>query len=562
MPLHSAQICSGFELQLVRRVLRGLLDHRLLNFRSALLRTWLGVLTISVASLGQPAAAELAAKRVIVPLGSAENLPVRVTSIQLLGDLPPEVPLSEVSDILAAAKAIDRLSELKLLAQRIEQLVQSKGFPFFYVVVPDQEIFNGRVRMLAVNGKIDRVVRIEGQARRLSDERVQEYFRELIESGGFKRADFERTMLLINELPATSARLLLSPGNAPGLVDAKLDLDQGPLMRWSVNLNNQGAESTGRERITTNLKLNDLSGRGDRLSLTVSKTSRDLTAGVVEYRVPIGVRGLSAQFTALRSGFGVDAGLNSLGVKGSTRSAEAALSYPLWLRFDGRVVAEAATSRRSTGNEIEMLDPMRKSLQVNRVGLRATLSDSLGGGGVTSVRMGFTSGVTTPISGYTDLSRRNFREQIFEVSRNQTLAPDTTLFLSVSGQRTRDALDGSEQIALGGAGAVRAYGGATLFADQGDLYKAELTHVLAADLGMFGRLRGFAFYDRGVAFMDPVIGGRNTISGAGFGLSLMRWTFYEVRATYAKRIGTSQGGKLPEDQSQSGQFWLNLVAFF
>mgnify|MGYP006290276923 FL=1 len=142
------------------------------------------------------------------------------------------------------------------------------------------------------------------------------------------------------------------------------------------------------------------------------------------------------------------------------------------------------------------------------------------------------------------------------------MAAKTTLLVSWSGQRTGSTLDGSEQMGLGGAGAVRAYGSGTLFADQGNLYKAELTQVLDSDLHGAGVLRGFAFYDRGVAFIDPVTGGANSIAGAGVGLSLMRWGYYEVRATYARRIGTSAFGNLPEDQSRSGQFWLNAVAFF
>lgn len=510
----------------------------------------------------EPASVSEPSRRVIVPLGTAEHLPVSVTSIQLMGEIPPEIPLSEVSAILTEPRSLARLSDLKALAQRIERLIQGRGYPFVYVLLPDQEIFNGRVRMLVVNGKIDRFVGLKGDPIRFSDERVQEYFRDLIQSGGFKRADFERTMLLLNDLPAMSARLVLSPGGAPGLIDANLHVDQGPFVRWSVNVNNHGAESTGSERTTVNLKLNDISGRGDRLSVTLSRTSRNLSAGVLEYRTPIGVKGLMAQFTALYSAFGVDAGLNTLGIKGSTQSAEAALTYPLAMRFSGRLYAEASATRRRTGNDIEMLDSMRKSMQLQRVGLRGSVSDGLLGGATSSLRLGLISASVSPESGYSDTARRSFHEQTFELSRSQTLDQNTTLLMSMSGQRTRDVLDGSEQMSLGGVGGVRAYGAATLFADQGNLYRLELTRVLAPDVAGLGRLRGFTFYDRGVAFIDPVAGGRNTIAGAGVGLSLMRWGHYEVRGTYARRIGMSTYGNLPDDQSRSGRFWLNLLAFF
>ena len=89
-----------------------------------------------------------------------------------------------------------------------------------------------------------------------------------------------------------------------------------------------------------------------------------------------------------------------------------------------------------------------------------------------------------------------------------------------------------------------------------------MTHILSPDLAGLGRLRAFVFYDRGVAFFDPVVGARNTISGAGLGVSLMRWTFYEVRGTYAQRLGSAQNVGVPDDRIRGGQFWLNVLAFF
>ena len=137
--------------------------------------------------------------------------------------------------------------------------------------------------------------------------------------------------------------------------------------------------------------------------------------------LPIGISGLSAQLTLLQSGFGVDAGLNSLAVKGSTHSNELSLSYPVLLRFGKRFFVEGSSTRRTTGNDIETLDPMRKSIWVNRVGLRGSAEDAWGGGGVTAARLSLFDGSVSPLSGYSDLSKRGFREQTFEISRSQTL---------------------------------------------------------------------------------------------------------------------------------------------
>ena len=60
--------------------------------------------------------------------------------IQLLGDLPPGIKVETISEILMEPKSITRMSELKALAQRIENVVHDGGYPLFKVIVPDQEI--------------------------------------------------------------------------------------------------------------------------------------------------------------------------------------------------------------------------------------------------------------------------------------------------------------------------------------------------------------------------------------------------------------------------------------
>jgi len=496
----------------------------------------------------------------IVPLGTTEDLAVQVKSIQLLGDLPPGIKIETISEILMAPKTITRMSELKALAQKIEQVVHEGGYPLFKVTVPDQEIFNGRVRMLAYNGKIDKVVHVLPTKHRLDDELVQSYFTDLIETGGFKRLDFERTMLLLNDLPGVKARLILNPGEEPGLINADVEIAEGKLAQWTITADNFGADMTGRNRITALVKLNDLTGVGDRLSVMGNMTSRNLYAGIVEYKRPIGISGLVGSINAMVSDYQIGQNLVPLGVKGNSQSYEAGLSYPLILTFGRNLYADFSVADKHFSTTLADVS-QTKNITVDKFGLRGSFTDSFLKGGTNFGNIYYYNGVVKPDQGFTDTTHQNYQKYTFAAVRNQSFVNGYSLMVSFSGQRTSDVLDSSEQASLGGATGVRAYGPSALFASKSNMLTAELSKDLGS-AGEYGVIKSAVFYDRGSSLSDPVYGGTNTLQGAGLSLALQKWGFYEAKVTYAHRLGKSSIGNLQDDNSSYGRVWLSLLTFF
>jgi hemolysin activation/secretion protein len=500
-------------------------------------------------------------KRVIVPLGSLEDLPVDVKSIQLLGDLPDQVPVESISKILMSPKSITRMSELKLLAAEIENFVHDAGFPLFHVSIPDQEIFNGRIRMLVYNGKIDKVVNVIGETTRINEEVLQDYFTDLILKGGFKRLDFERTMLLINDLPGIKARLVLEPGREAGLINANLDVVEGPKMRGSFNLDNFGGDQTGRNRATLMLKFDDLTNVGDRLTLMANGTSRNLYAGLVEYKRPLGVSGLIGSVNALFSDFQIAESGGSLGVKGKSQSYEAGLAYPILLVFGKNLYIDGSVANRNFTTEISGSDPQKKNVVAEKIGLRGSFGDNLLKGGTNFANIYFHDGVVTPKQGYVDTSNQSYQKTTFGISRSQNLPDGFSLQANFTGQRTHNnSLDSSEKLSLGGSSAVRAYGPSAMFVDNGNLFTAELAKGLGS-LGQYGVIKSSIFYDQGTSISDASFG-RNKIRGAGLSLALQQWGHYEFKMVYARRIGKSEQENLADDISNSGRVWLSLITFF
>jgi hemolysin activation/secretion protein len=499
-------------------------------------------------------------KRVIVPLGTSEDLPVEVKTIELVGDLPEDVPVEEISAILTKPKTITRMSELKALAQQIEDLVHSKGYPAFRVIVPDQEIFNGRIRMFAYNGKIDKVVNIKGNPKRIDPDLLQRYFEDLIKTGGFKRLDFERTMLLINDLPGVKARLILNPGSEPGLIDADLEVTEGAPVRWNVVADNYGSSSTGKGRLTAISKLDDLTGAGDRLTVLGTMTAQNLYAGMIDYKRPIGVSGLVGGVNVLASNYQSAANATSLASQGHNQSYEANLSYPLILQFGKNLYIDGSYASRDFYTAVAGSQAQIENIQVGKAGLRGGFTDTFLNGASTFANYYYYSGTVYPQQGYSTTNPAAYQKTSFGLVRAQNLPAGFNLLLSWSGQRTNNQLDSSEQFALGGVNAVRAYGPSAVFANKANLFSAEMGKDLAS-AGDYGIIKSSVFYDQGNDISDPIYGS-GMLRGAGVSLALQKWGFYELKVIYAHRIGTFNGGTLLDDGTQTGRAWVSLSTFF
>ena len=412
----------------------------------------------------------------------------------------------------------------------------------------------------AYNGKIDKVVNIKGDPKRIDQELLQSYFEDLIKSGGFKRLDFERTMLLINDLPGIKAKLILNPGREPGLIDADLEVTEGPPARWNVVVDNYGSSSTGKGRVTAIGKFDDLTGAGDRLTGLATATDGNLYAGMLDYKRPLGVSGLVGGLNVLASNYQSQADATSLASQGHSQSYEANLSYPVILYFGMNLYADASYASRDFYTSVSGSQAQIENIEVGKAGLRGGFTDSFLNGASTFGNYYYYSGTVFPQQGYGTTNPAAYQKTTFGLVRAQNLPKGFNLLLSWSGQRTDNQLDSSEQFALGGVNAVRAYGPQAVFANKANLFTAELAKDIA-NAGEYGVIKSSIFYDQGNDIQDPIYGS-GMLRGAGISLSLQKWGYYELKAIYAHRIGTFNGGSLLDDGTQSGRVWASLSMFF
>lgn len=500
----------------------------------------------------------------IVPLGEDEILKVPVTQIQLVGELPEGLAVEPITQILKSNPSITRLSELQELARKIEAYAHEKGFPLVHISVPAQEIFNGRIRLLAVNGKLNNhLVKIVGKDLRINEANLQAYFDELREDKdkGFKRSIFERQMLLLNDLPGIQAHLQIKPGPAAGLVNADLQVQEGPAFTGYAKLDNFGTEETGQYKLTTGLYWNDVSRVGDLLGLTLIGTDKNMYAGKLDYQRPFGANGWVGNLSALTSNYQIGGALTALGIKGSTQSYEGGLTYPIVREYKQNLFANLNLAHRRFTTEMLGATSEVKETQVARLGFRGDRSDRWGGGGTFYGNIYGYSGTLSPLQGMASTNREYFNKLTFLAARNQIVGNGFTLYGAWSGQRSGYVLDGSERFVLGGFYGVRAYSPTAIAADNADLITFELRKEIGT-LGDLGNLQATLFYDLGIAHKDPQTVEKNQIQGAGIAFALTKMGRYQFLAGYARRIGKSTYGYLSDDLNDGGRLWASLLVQF
>jgi len=116
---------------------------------------------------------------------------------------------------------------------------------------------------------------------------------------------------------------------------------------------------------------------------------------------------------------------------------------------------------------------------------------------------------------------------------------------------------------LGGAYGVRAYPEGEAYGDEGYIATAEARLLLPPPpRDLPGRVQLIGFFDTGAVRLanDPWFAGKDsaTRSGAGIGLNWADNNNFQVRTSYAFRLGAPA----TSGPDSGGQFWIEAVKFF
>jgi hemolysin activation/secretion protein len=415
------------------------------------------------------------------------------------------------------------LSQLKEVARNLTALYQRKGYFLVRAYVPAQNIQSNQVELRVVEGKIGEVT-VEG-AEHYSPEYLRQRFLQSFAGESFRSDRFQRTMLLLNELPDLQVKAVMSPGQAEGTADIKLSVEDQQPLHFGVDYNNYGTSETGENRIGLSFDAGNVLQQADLLSLrgVIGFPARQNSFYQLNYQTPLNQDGTALTFGYANGAFTVSQGLGAiLDVRGDANIYTVALSHALdrELEFSsnlGLALAHKYIRNDFFGGQIPFsLDEYHSARLTYQADWRQI-------SGRTLLQAAYTQGLGGTPASDPLVSRvgasGGFSKLNLDVARIQTL--DTGLYgmLRASGQLATQPLYVAEQYAVGGPDSVRGYAQAELLGDNAYVLSAELRwSPFADDLDAF---QVSAFVDHGgVSLRNRQPGdlpNGDTLTGAGFG---------------------------------------------
>jgi hemolysin activation/secretion protein len=375
------------------------------------------------------------------------------------------------------------LADLNDIVAQVNALYRSRNILSGNAVLPPQDIKDGEVRILLVEGKLGSI-KVEGNAY-LSERYASSFI--LQAPGQTIQADrLSQSVQRFNATNQSTVSVRLLPGAQPGESDIVLDVTEARRLQGSVFVDNYGAPSISREQVTTTLKRYANLTAGDRVDLFLIGARGNLT-GWMGYDLPLDRYGTRLATSVSRNRININEIRPGLALTGHSQSAAMELSHPLYLNVADQLRATLSYTHTDSDSAIGGVAAADSKIERWSTGL--TFDHSAQGARVVGVlapsfvKWRLIDG-TRESASYVDLN----------VSAYLQTSPATYLRGSFSGRHaSQDVLVSSELFQVGGPSSVRGYsagiiGGASGYSGQGELHYQAMQGVDTFVFYNYGRI--------------------------------------------------------------------------
>lgn len=433
------------------------------------------------------AATAPASAQVPPPVAADASVAVRAFRVQGNSLLDP----AALQAALAPHVGQRSLAELRQAALAVQSLYGQAGYAAVVAYLPPQPVNDGTVIIQVVEGRISRVA-VQGQ-RRLSAERVRAALPSLVEGSTPRVRDIDAELQIANENPGRAIGVLLGPGGATGEVLATVKVDEQPLQRFSVALDNSGNERTGRYRLGLGWQNADFTGHDDLLGVQLQTSPTESTAVKVlsaGYRWPLVRQHAALDLFAAYSD--VDGGLQASAAgdlrfagRGRIIGARTVWYLPRRGEFDQRLTAGLESRAYLNDCSVAGLPagacgPAGESVAVQPLTLDYAAQTggptpaSLSVGLAHNLALGGRHGKAADFEAVRTGAKRRYTVLRAGGQVSQPVLEDFALTGRFALQHTDNRLVPGEQFGLGGAGSVRGYAERELAGDTGVSLSLEL----------------------------------------------------------------------------------------
>jgi hemolysin activation/secretion protein len=462
---------------------------------------------------------------------------------------------SELAEIMSASIGKEMtLAELNSAASAITSKYREKGCFLASVFFPPQSIKPGMPLIIEVVEGILENIHIESipGKTRIPISLLQGYANHLHTGKPVEDGTLTSLVMRTNELPNISSRIVLEPGLRPGTTKATLEVTEGKPYNLSLDMDNYGNDATGNNRIGGTMDLYSPLHLGDQFTLHLqTSTTGDLQNIRTNYTLPVMSYGTKIGLDYNFVNYHLGGSFEALNADGNAHNLSLAITQPLIRQRHLILNATIAGEGRLLTDRIE--SPISRNTRHTvslQLGIAGIQMDKILGGGSTSFSLGFIAGNL----GITDAetltidqlstglhTNGGYSKVNLSLARTQTIYHGLSFYAGAYGQFADKNLNSSEQLSLGGPGAIRAWQIGETYADQGVITTAELRYLFGSFGELQGRMQAIAFVDHGYAILhtNPLFNaGNNTndLTGAGVGVKWLDAKNYTLQATCAWKI--------------------------
>lgn len=505
---------------------------------------------------GQLPAPQAQVEKAAEPAPQASEVKFKLTGVELdASEL--KVDAAALSAMLAPCVGRETtLTELNAALARVTAYCRSHGYPASAAYLPAQDSKDGKVTVKVIPGRYGEI-KLDNHSR-LKDKVARQLLRGLQPGSIIRSSKLETALYSISDVSGTRAVGVLAPGKAFGTSDVTVRIEDGKPTNTVLYAENYGAKSSGRYRYGLQHTVYDVGGTGGRLGLGTLISNSHMHNYYVNYEMPVGRGGSTLGLGVSQMDYKLGGAMRDWGANGKADTVSLFGSYPFYHLHDAALKLNYGLDYRRLEDDIDKYQGYADSKKhaasahVGIEGARQLPKTSL------SYDATLTAGHLTLGSEFA----RDRDEMAHTAGTYTKLSVDGTavrslghradVLVKASGQIASRNLDGSEQMYLGGANAVRAYPQGEGSGDVGLLGTAEMrlyTDVPGLVLS--------TYLDAGhVRLSHDGSDGSETLKGWGLAASYTRPGDWFARLDYARRIGASK--YLSEDAKSKGRVWFLL----
>lgn len=369
------------------------------------------------------------------------------------------------------------VAEVELILGEITKDYVTRGFITTRAYLPAQDLSQGRLVILVMEGKIESIELDEGAKGRINPYNV------FPPAGGLLNLrDFEQGIDQVNKLSSNNAALDIQPGSQAGASKVVIHNAASFPYHASLSADNTGTDSTGRNQIGASLSADGVLGLNELLLFTYRRSQPNDNArkGSVSksltFIVPF--RYATLTYSGSRSNFTSSVPMpvgDPLPFHGESKSDSVRAEHLVYRDQQTREVLSATITVKDTQNYLagNLLGVSSRKLTI--LDLDSSTSTGLWGGALT-LDLGYAQGLSAAgalhdADGLPDSAPRaqfgKFKYGMNWFRPFDVAGVRATWTTALTGQHARDVLYGSEQLLIGGLYSVRGFVNNTFSGDNG-----------------------------------------------------------------------------------------------